>query len=168
MSLMDRLPEILRLRVVAGMSAEETGRALGMPPWAVRVAQHRAFNTLRGLAGHEATVGRGPGFARHEAKVERALELRFLDLQEAQVDSEEAAAFGRLVQSVEGEQRACVRIGSLLLLKYNGQLIGRKLSQVELHALHLFPAIQQHPETLLGELAAAVNQLEAADKQPLE
>jgi RNA polymerase sigma-70 factor (ECF subfamily) len=52
--LMDRLPdklrEILLLRVVSGMSAEETGRALGMTPGAVRVAQHRALTTLRGLA----------------------------------------------------------------------------------------------------------------------
>jgi DNA-directed RNA polymerase specialized sigma24 family protein len=49
--LMDRLPdklrEILLLRVVSGMSAEETGRALGMSPGAVRVAQHRALATLQ-------------------------------------------------------------------------------------------------------------------------
>ena len=63
MGLLDRLPEklreILRLRVVAGMSAEETGRALGMTPGAVRVAQHRALNTLRGFVGHEAKLERG-------------------------------------------------------------------------------------------------------------
>ncbi|NIK56586.1 RNA polymerase sigma factor ShbA [Kribbella shirazensis] len=61
--LLDRLPEklreILRLRVVAGLSAEETGRALGMTPGAVRVAQHRALNALRGFVGHEAQLERG-------------------------------------------------------------------------------------------------------------
>ena len=69
MSLMDRLPEklreILRLRVVAGMSAEETGRALGMTPGAVRVAQHRALNTLRGFVGHEAKMERRAGEERN-------------------------------------------------------------------------------------------------------
>jgi RNA polymerase sigma-70 factor, ECF subfamily len=41
--------EILTLRVAAGWSAEETGRALGMSPGAVRVAQHRALGRLREL-----------------------------------------------------------------------------------------------------------------------
>ena len=65
LELVDKLPEklreILRLRLVAGMSAEETGRALGMTPGAVRVAQHRALNTLRGFVGHEAKSQREAG-----------------------------------------------------------------------------------------------------------
>ncbi len=68
MDLMDRLPdklrEILVLRVVAGLSAEETGRALSMTPGAVRVAQHRALNTLRGLVGL-ASTGHGAKEVRH-------------------------------------------------------------------------------------------------------
>ncbi|MFI7067098.1 sigma-70 family RNA polymerase sigma factor [Kribbella sp. NPDC050124] len=44
----ERLREILRLRVVAGMSAEETARALEMTPATVRTAQHKALNQLRG------------------------------------------------------------------------------------------------------------------------
>jgi RNA polymerase sigma-70 factor (ECF subfamily) len=42
--------EILTLRVAAGWTAEETGRALGMSAGAVRVAQHRALARLRQLA----------------------------------------------------------------------------------------------------------------------
>ncbi len=42
--------EILTLRIAAGWSAEETGRALGLSPGAVRVAQHRALSRLRTLA----------------------------------------------------------------------------------------------------------------------
>lgn len=53
-SLLALLPEnqreILTLRVAAGWSADETGRALGMTPGAVRVAQHRALARLRVLA----------------------------------------------------------------------------------------------------------------------
>lgn len=43
--------ELLILRVAVGLSAEETGTALGMSAGAVRVAQHRALSRLRSLAG---------------------------------------------------------------------------------------------------------------------
>ena len=52
--LLDRLPaahrELLLLRVINGLSAEETGAVLGMSAGAVRVAQHRALARLRSLA----------------------------------------------------------------------------------------------------------------------
>ena len=49
--LLEKLPEkqreILVLRVVVGLSAEETAEAVGSTPGAVRVAQHRALARLR-------------------------------------------------------------------------------------------------------------------------
>ena len=49
--LLDELPdkqrEILVLRVVVGLSAEETAEIVGASPGAVRVAQHRALTRLR-------------------------------------------------------------------------------------------------------------------------
>ncbi|WP_432570445.1 RNA polymerase sigma factor ShbA [Kineococcus sp. SYSU DK005] len=58
--LLDTLPpklrEILTLRVGAGMSAEETGRALDMTAGAVRVAQHRAMQKLRKTAAADASL----------------------------------------------------------------------------------------------------------------
>ena len=39
--------EILRLRIAAGLSADETADVLGMTAGAVRVAQHRALRRLR-------------------------------------------------------------------------------------------------------------------------
>jgi RNA polymerase sigma-70 factor (ECF subfamily) len=52
-ALLDRLPptqaEILRLRIAAGLSADETAEVLGMTAGAVRVAQHRALGRLREL-----------------------------------------------------------------------------------------------------------------------
>ena len=49
--LLDILPpshrDVLLLRVAVGLTADETGRALGMSPGAVRVTQHRALNRLR-------------------------------------------------------------------------------------------------------------------------
>ena len=53
--LLERLPpkqrEILVLRVVVGLSAEETAEAVGSTAGAVRVAQHRAVTKLRGFMG---------------------------------------------------------------------------------------------------------------------
>ncbi|WP_425547829.1 sigma-70 family RNA polymerase sigma factor [Actinocorallia longicatena] len=46
----DQQRELVLLRVVAGLSAEETGNVLGMTAGAVRVAQHRALARLRAMA----------------------------------------------------------------------------------------------------------------------
>ena len=59
-ALPERQREILRLRVVLGLSAEETATAVESTPGAVRVAQHRALSRLRGgLAASERPVS-GP------------------------------------------------------------------------------------------------------------
>ena len=56
-ALLAKLPghhrELLVLRVLTGLSAEETGAALGMSAGAVRVAQHRALARLRSIAVEE-------------------------------------------------------------------------------------------------------------------
>lgn len=49
--LLPRQREILIMRVVLGMSAQETAEAVGTTPDAVRVAQHRALTRLRRVVG---------------------------------------------------------------------------------------------------------------------
>jgi RNA polymerase sigma-70 factor (ECF subfamily) len=55
--LLARLPgnlrELVIMRMVTGLSAEETGHLLGMTAGAVRVAQHRAIARLRAMAGED-------------------------------------------------------------------------------------------------------------------
>lgn len=46
-ALTDRQREVLRLRVVVGLSVEATAAVLGATPELVRVTQHRALNRLR-------------------------------------------------------------------------------------------------------------------------
>jgi RNA polymerase sigma-70 factor (ECF subfamily) len=46
-SLSEKQRDILHLRVLVGLSVEETAEAVGSTPGAVRVAQHRALNRLR-------------------------------------------------------------------------------------------------------------------------
>jgi len=50
--LSDKQREIVLLRVVVGLSAEETADLVGSTPGAVRVAQHRALTRLRKLVGN--------------------------------------------------------------------------------------------------------------------
>nr|WP_218902923.1 RNA polymerase sigma factor ShbA [Streptomonospora nanhaiensis] len=56
-ALLNQLPEqqrrLVLLRVIRGLSADETGHELGMSPGAVRVAQHRALARLRKAAAAE-------------------------------------------------------------------------------------------------------------------
>ncbi|GAA4906918.1 MULTISPECIES: sigma-70 family RNA polymerase sigma factor [Nocardiopsidaceae] len=58
--LLDELPEqqrrLLVMRVIAGLTADETGHALGMSPGAVRVAQHRALARLRKVAAADRLI----------------------------------------------------------------------------------------------------------------
>jgi RNA polymerase sigma-70 factor (ECF subfamily) len=58
-SLPDGQRRLLLLRVVAGLSAEDTGYVLDMSPGAVRVAQHRALVRLRALAAREPAAEAG-------------------------------------------------------------------------------------------------------------
>jgi RNA polymerase sigma-70 factor (ECF subfamily) len=53
--------ELVLLRVAVGLTAEETGRVMGMSPGAVRVAQHRALSRLRALAEEAADAFDGEG-----------------------------------------------------------------------------------------------------------
>lgn len=54
-TLSDTQREIVTLRVVAGLSAEETAEAVGSTPGAVRVTQHRAIKKMRKFFGEDAT-----------------------------------------------------------------------------------------------------------------
>ncbi len=55
-TLPDKQREILILRVVVGLSAEETAEAVGSTPGAVRVAQRRALGGLRKVLAAEGVV----------------------------------------------------------------------------------------------------------------
>jgi hypothetical protein len=94
------------------------------------------------------------------AKAERALELAQLELRQAEVDSKEAQAVNALIASLDEVPRACIRVGSVLLIKYplgtEPLIIVRNLTQLELHALGRFPEIQKNPERVLETLGMAL------------
>jgi hypothetical protein len=105
-------------------------------------------------------------------KVERAFELAQLELRQADVDNKEAEAVNKLRASLENVPRACLRVGSILVIKYPhataGQpvVIVRNLSQLELHALSQFPEIQRSPETALQALTMTLDNIPKEYNQP--
>jgi 4-hydroxybenzoate polyprenyltransferase len=97
------------------------------------------------------------------AKAERGLELAGLELRQAQVDHGEATAVSMLLAEIKEIPRACIRAGSVMLVKYTSSdgpvLLVRTLSQLEIRALDRYPEIQKNPEALLESLATAVDAL---------
>jgi hypothetical protein len=99
-------------------------------------------------------------------KVERGLELAGLEVRQAQVDQGEAEAVARLLNALRDDApRACIRVGSILLLKYTASqgpvLVVRTLNQLEIRAMERYPEIQTNPEQALEALATAVDGFEA-------
>jgi hypothetical protein len=87
------------------------------------------------------------------AKIERAVDLAAIAVKQADVDERTANAVNGLIASLDGIPRACVRVGSILLVKYeqDGQptILSRSLSAVEMRALEKYPGIQKDPEATL-------------------
>lgn len=100
-------------------------------------------------------------------KAERALELFALDSKQAQFDQQEANAVAHLVTAFRGVPSACVRVGSILFVKYdNGAgpvVLARTLSQLEITTLEQFPELQRNPDKVLEALAMAISQTMGPD-----
>ncbi|GAA4573852.1 hypothetical protein GCM10023176_39670 [Micromonospora coerulea] len=97
-------------------------------------------------------------------KVERAIELQHLDSKQADVDSKIGETVSQLIASLDEIPQACLRAGSILLIKYQDErgpvLLMRSLSQLEIRALERYPEIQMRPREALQALSAAVTSLE--------
>jgi hypothetical protein len=101
------------------------------------------------------------------AKVERAVELAQLDNRQAEVDGKEAEAVAQLLESLAEVPQACMRVGSLLIVKFQDPagpvVLARTLTQTEIRALNKFPEIQARPRDVMKSLDTAVaTDLEAA------
>jgi hypothetical protein len=98
-------------------------------------------------------------------KVERALELTYLDAKQAQADEAEAKAVAGLIDSLKDVPSACIIAGSIFLVKFSGSagpvLLVRTLSALEMSTLERYPEIQTNPQKALEALATAI-----ATRQP--
>lgn len=62
----------------------------------------------------------------------RAIEMQALDKEQARIDNQQADAVAKLVTSLCDTETALIQIGSVLLLKVDGRLVVRNLTQQEM------------------------------------
>ncbi|MFY1597437.1 hypothetical protein [Micromonospora sp. WMMD737] len=146
-------------------------------------------DALRHLAGYgpeaDISVRRGSIFRRSRAavsrvfssrevkdrlvKLERAVELTVVDSRQAEYDNTEADAVQKLLESLQDIPRACMRVGSIFVVKYQSGgesvILVRNLSQMEIRALERFPEIQANPERAFSGLATAVESMDEVRAQ---
>lgn len=98
-------------------------------------------------------------------KVERAIEVATLDRQQAEVDVRSAEAVAQLLAALQDVPQACLRVGSIMIVKYPGDsgpiVLSRNLSQLEIAALERFPEIQKKPRQALDALAIAITTIQS-------
>lgn len=103
------------------------------------------------------------------AKMERALEARYLDSQQVAIDNTIAGALSKLIISLSEVPSACIRSGSILLIKYPGPqgsiILTRNLSEREIKILEQFPEIQRTPHAVLESLAVAISEVLEVESQ---
>ena len=103
-------------------------------------------------------------------QLERLIELSVLDSKQAAVNVQQAQAARLLIDSIADVPQACLRMGSVLVLKYQDAggpvLLTRNLSQLEMHTLERFPEIQKNPRQVLDALATAVTFGEQGEPKP--
>lgn len=86
------------------------------------------------------------------AEIRRAVELQGLHIPQAKVDEQKGTTAAKLIESIQGEERAVILIGSILLLKDDGILAVRELTQGELIQLQKNPGLFRDPVRLLSTL----------------
>ena len=98
-------------------------------------------------------------------KAERALELAALGQRQADVDVKLAEATAMIMREMREQNRAVVKVGSLLAVKYHDGVgdvvVIKQLSEVELRAMDHFAGLTARPEKTLELLTLAVAELNA-------
>lgn len=104
-------------------------------------------------------------------KLERAIELRYVEARQAETDAKMSEAVDRLIKRLHDVPQACLRVGSILIVKYHDDrdgtpvLLTRSLSQLEIRALERYPEIQTKPRAALEALAAVIATLTPIDRE---
>ncbi|WP_372659928.1 hypothetical protein [Amycolatopsis kentuckyensis] len=98
-------------------------------------------------------------------KVERAVEVQGLLLPQAEVDFKISQAISGIIANLANTPSACIRAGSILLIKYQTNdgpvILTRNLSVHEIRTLERFPGITKEPSKALDLLATTIQSLES-------
>ena len=109
-------------------------------------------SSFRSFLARTRTSMRSPEVRTRLAKIERAVELQALHKVQAEVDAAQGDAVAKLITALGSTPTAMIQIGSVLLMKIDGEVIVRNLTQLELLHLERNPALLRVPAEALHEL----------------
>jgi len=85
-------------------------------------------------------------------RIERALEIQALHLPQSQIDAAQSDGVAKLITALANTSDALILIGSVLLIKVDGVLTVRNLTQVELAYIEHNKNLYKSPKDMLEEL----------------
>lgn len=87
----------------------------------------------------------------------RAVQMRALLWPQATIDAAQGDVLAKLITALGPEQSAVIQIGSILIVKANGNLMVRNLTQAELAYLERRPTLIKDPGSILLQLQDAAS-----------
>lgn len=85
-------------------------------------------------------------------RIEHAVEMQVLHKPQAEIDSAQAEAVAKLITALSSDSNAFIQIGSVFLIKVDGVIVVRNLSQRELAFLQRNSRILDSPREILKAL----------------
>ena len=125
-------------------------------------------SSFRSFLARTRTSMRSPEFRTRLAKIERAVELQALHKVQAEVDAAQGDAVAKLITALGSTPTAMIQIGSVLLMKIDGEVTVRNLTQLELLHLERNPALLRAPAEALHELQRLNSAAESEQKPAVE
>jgi hypothetical protein len=107
---------------------------------------------FRRFIGSARELASDPGVEKRLIKVERAIDMRLLLTDQANIDAAQGDAVAKLLMALENTHDALIQIGSVLLIKVDDVPVVRNLSQRELAYMEQNPALFRDPSATLQEL----------------
>jgi hypothetical protein len=96
----------------------------------------------------------------------RAAQMKTMLWPQAGIDAAQGDALAKLITSLGAERNAVVQIGSILLVKSNGDLMCRNLTQAELSYLERRPTLIKDPSSILQQLQDASSAVLQTAQEP--
>lgn len=135
------LAQLLR---TAGLSVTHEGgieRGSWFKSWRVRESRAGGLRRLARLA----------------EKAERAGELRYIYGARAESDEREANAVATVIGTLDGVDSAVIQLSSMIIVKFDGRIICRVLTETEVRMLGKHPELLKAPGDLFSALSGVVD-----------
>ena len=107
---------------------------------------------MRSLRGRARKAATSDAAQEIYSEVRRAIELQSLHLPQAKVDEQRGTTAAKLIESLHGQERAVILLGSILLVKDQGMIAVRELNHREMHSLEHRPSLFEDPVKMLSAL----------------